>query len=591
MNDLDGGVYGMRNKRFFSIRSKVMLLSVVLAVCPLLIVSGFSYFESNKVVRNQVIDLNLANAQQISNNLDMIVNDVNTISLNLIQNNEIAAYLASPSTAVKQQNYPRILSILNDQTFNKKHIYSIYMQDLGEVGFDNRGAVNLVPNDMLLQAKALKGKDSWYLDTVWVQNKEVKVVSMIRDIRDINHISRSLGILKINILESSFGDLYRTKMKDKSLFYLIDERKDILSTISADQLGSPIATSLTSPDMARRTEGFFNTVYKEKEYLAVYYRMETKNWNILELTPYELIMKPGNVIKSVTIYSIVVSLVICLTVIFLFASRVLTPLKQIRLLMKRVERENFNLEMKVTGNDEITLLALGFNQMSQKLDELINEVHVSKIKQKEAELKALQEQINPHFLYNTLDLIYWMSRMEKAFDTSVMINSLSQLFRIGLNSGSRFTTVRKEAEHIQHYMLIQQKRYEETITFSLQIDDEDILDCTVTKMVLQPIVENAIRHGIEEREGSGRVDIHIFRDGVDLVYSVHDDGIGADETSIREKLNSSSDEPQGLGLKNIHDRIKLNYGSLYGIEFHSTPLKGTTVIVRQPYSKGHVTNV
>ncbi|WP_274652007.1 sensor histidine kinase [Paenibacillus humicola] len=579
-------------KRFFSIRSKVMLFAVVLTVFPLLIVSGFSYFESIRVVRDQTIDLNLINAKQISNNLDLIVSDVNTISLNLIQNREIADFLSTPDPQTRQLDYPRILSVLNDQAFNKKYIYSIYIQDLSETGVDNRGAVNLVPDNRLLQAKAYDGKDSWYFDSVFVQNQEIKVISMIRDIRDINDIGRSLGVLKINVPESAVRELFRTKSKsqEKSLFYLIDQQKNILSALPADRIGSRIEPNLTSPGMDSRTEGDFNATVGGQNYLAIYYRMATQNWYIVELTPYKLISGPGNAIKRVTFYSIAASLAVCVLFIVLFGARVLEPLKRIRELMRQVERENFNLEMKVQGNDEIALLAGSFNRMSHRLNELINEVHVSKLKQKDAELKALEEQINPHFLYNTLDLIYWMSRMEQAYETSVMVNSLSQLFRIGLNSGSRFTTVAKEVEHIEHYILIQQKRYEETIDFSIDLEPKT-RDCRVTKMVLQPIVENAIRHGIEPGGGDGRVEIRIFREGDDLVYLVSDDGEGIDGASVQAVLDRPTEKQRGLGLKNIHDRIKLNCGSRYGVEFRSASGQGTAVTVRQPFRKGTVSDV
>jgi len=580
----------VRKKRFISIRTKVMLFSIVLTVFPILIVSGFSYFEAVKVVRNQAIELNLVNAKQISNTLDMIINDVNTISLNLIQNREVAAYLTAPSPESKQQYYARILSILNDQAFNKKYIYSIYIQDRSETGIDNRGAVNLVPDDRLLQAKALRGKESWYFDSVFVQNKEVNVISMIRDIRDIHHISRSLGILKINVLESSVRELYRTKMQDRSLFYLIDQEKVILSALSADEVGRRIEPFRIHSGMDGRPEGYFNTSIDGRKYLGIFYRMETQNWHIVELTPYERISKPGNVIKRVTFYSILASLAVCFGFILLFAARVLEPLKQFRVLMKHVEREQFHMEMKVRGNDEIALLARSFNRMSHRLNELINEVHVSKIKQKEAELKALEEQINPHFLYNTLDLIYWMSRMEKAFETSVMVSALSQLFRIGLNSGSRFTTVEKEVEHLRHYILIQQKRYEETIAFAIAVEPETS-GCKVTKMVLQPVVENAIRHGIEPKGSSGRIEIRIFREGNDLVYRVSDDGAGADAAAVQAVLDRPASEHQGLGLKNIHDRLKLNYGARYGVTFESVPGEGTTVTIRQPFEKGTMKDV
>jgi len=566
-----------------------MVFAVVLTVCPILIVSGFSYFEAEKVVRTQAIDLNLANARQIANTLDMIINEVNTISLNLIQNSDVIAYLSAPDSDTRQQYYARVLSVMNDQVFNKNYVYSIYIQDLSETGIDNRGAVNLVPGDRLIQAKDLKGRDSWYFDTVFVQGKEVNVISMIRDIRDIHHIDRSLGVMKINLLENSIRELYRTRGQDQSLFYLIDRDKIVLSALSDDEPGRKLGAFSPPPDMDRQAEGYFNANVDGRDYLGVFYRMDAQDWYIIELTPYERISQPGELIKQVTYYSIAASLAVCFGFILFFGSRVLEPLKQLRILMKHVEREQFQ-EMKVRGNDEIALLTRSFNRMSQRLNELINEVHVSRIKQKEAELKALEEQINPHFLYNTLDLIYWMSRMEKAFETASMVSALSRLFRIGLNRGSRFTTVGKEIEHIHYYILIQQKRYEEVIEFSVEVEPET-LDCKVTKMVLQPVVENAIRHGIEPKGTSGRIDIRVFRDGDDLVYRVRDDGIGADAAAIQALLDQPAADHRGLGLKNIHDRLKLNYGARYGVTFDSVPGEGTTVTIRQPYEKGSVQDV
>jgi len=180
--------------------------------------------------------------------------------------------------------------------------------------------------------------------------------------------------------------------------------------------------------------------------------------------------------------------------------------------------------------------------------------------------------------------------MEKAFETSVMVSALSQLFRIGLNSGSRFTTVEKEVEHLRHYILIQQKRYEETIAFAIAVEPETS-GCKVTKMVLQPVVENAIRHGIEPKGSSGRIEIRIFREGNDLVYRVSDDGAGADAAAVQAVLDRPASEHQGLGLKNIHDRLKLNYGARYGVTFESVPGEGTTVTIRQPFEKGTMKDV
>ncbi|WP_336785536.1 sensor histidine kinase [Paenibacillus sp. MMO-177] len=571
-------------KRFISLRSKVLLFSIVLTVLPIIIVSGFMYYESAKVIRSQVIAMNLTNAKQISETLHFIMNDVNTVSLNLIQNQTIASYL-NTEDARKRELLSKLLALLNEQMFNKPYMFSIYLEDLSGDGVDNRGAINVVTEAMSKKTKALAGKESWYYDTLNVQNKPVKVISMVRQLRDMNQISRQTGLVKINILESSIRSLYKTKLQPGSLFYLLDENGVILSALNDEDIGTELDSGQFKLASKRNNEGYYNTNVGGESYLAIYYRLEDWDWEIVELTPNAWIAKPGNVIKWVTVYSILIGLLICGVFIALFASRVLKPLKQIKGLMKQVERENFNLEMKVTGNDEIASLARSFNQMSHRLNELINEVHVSNIKQKEAELKVLEEQINPHFLYNTLDLIYWMSRMEQAFETSTMINSLSQLFRIGLNRGSRYTTVAKEVEHIRHYIQIQQKRYEETITFTIEVAD-DTLACPVTKMVLQPIVENAIRHGIEAQGGNGRVAIVIDHEGDELIYRVSDDGAGTDETIIQARLRDAVSEETGLGLRNIHDRIRLNYGSRFGVEFHSELHRGTTVTVRQPYEKG-----
>jgi two-component system sensor histidine kinase YesM len=575
----------VNNKRFFSIRSKIMIFSLILTVFPLLVVGTISYVASTNLVQSQVSNLNLVNAQQISNNIEFMMNDVKTISLNLIQNRTITGYLASSNPDYKRGQHLQVLSMLDDQIFNKKYIYSIYIQDWHGSGLDNRGAVNTVYDTRLDQARQLYGKETWYFDTLTVMNKKVNVISMVREIRDVNNISKTLGIVKINVLESSIRELYSAKIKDKSLFYIIDQDNNILSTQSREEAGSTLGSNILLTEMGRQSQGYFDTKIDGNNYLAIFYTMESSNWKIIDLTPYELISKSGDVIKSATFFSIIVTLIISLFFIFFFVARVLKPLKQIRILMKQVEHEKFDNEMKVQGNDEITLVALSFNRMSHKLDELVNEVHVSHIKQKEAELKALEEQINPHFLYNTLDLIYWMSRMEKAFETSVMINALSQLFRLGLNSGSGFTTVGKEVDHLRNYILIQQKRYEETIAFSIDAA-ADTLDCKVTKIILQPIVENAISHGIEQKGGYGRIDIRIYSEDDCLIYTVSDDGAGADETTIRGLLEHVGDDNKGLGLKNINDRIKLNYGSQYGIEFHSVPSEGTTVTVRQPLIKG-----
>jgi len=253
--------------------------------------------------------------------------------------------------------------------------------------------------------------------------------------------------------------------------------------------------------------------------------------------------------------------------------------------MNELEHENFDIVLSEKGNDEISLVSKSFNKMSRKLNELINEVYIVQLKQKEAELKVLHEQINPHFLYNTLNTIYWVCQLEKAPESAKLVQALSKLFRLSLNSGNEITTVEKEIEHLKYYILIQKKRFEDLIQFNIEVD-EKLLNCNIVKLILQPLVENAIQHGIERKGSEGSITVRIYQEQDDLIYEVEDDGIGADVNELYELLHKVQDGNRGFGLKSVNDRIILHYGADYGLKFFSETTKGLRVVVRQPLKGG-----
>lgn len=173
--------------------------------------------------------------------------------------------------------------------------------------------------------------------------------------------------------------------------------------------------------------------------------------------------------------------------------------------------------------------------------------------------------------------------MEKAFETCKLVEALSKLFRLSLNSGNEITNVRAEIEHIKNYIVIQQARYKDMITFSMHVD-EDVLDCITLKLVLQPLVENSIIHGIEKKGENGRIDITIKKEAGKLLFVIEDNGNGINVEEIRSLLSKAADKDRGLAIKNVNDRIMLYFGEEYGLDF-SNGLCGTTVVVSQPYSK------
>jgi two-component system sensor histidine kinase YesM len=225
--------------------------------------------------------------------------------------------------------------------------------------------------------------------------------------------------------------------------------------------------------------------------------------------------------------------------------------------------------------------------MIEEIQKLIDMVYREQQSKREAELKTLQEQIKPHFLYNTLDTIRWMAEEHAAGDIVEVVGALTSLFRIGLAGGKEMICVRDEMEHVRSYLIIQKARYEDKFDFTLAAED-DVMPCMVLKLTLQPIVENAIYHGIKERRGRGTVHVQALRRDGMLVLRVTDDGIGmnaeklAELRALLQTEHAESSAHGGYGLSNVNERIRLSFGEAYGLHFVSAPGGGTTVEILLP---------
>ena len=200
---------------------------------------------------------------------------------------------------------------------------------------------------------------------------------------------------------------------------------------------------------------------------------------------------------------------------------------------------------------------------------------------RKTELKALQAQINPHFLYNTLDAIAWMCEDGKNEDAEEMVTALARLFRISISKGHELIPIEKEVEHAKSYLKIENYRYKNKFTYSFEVE-ESCLSYLCNKITLQPIIENAIYHGVKQMIDEGEIWIRIFEDGEDIIFQVEDNGIGMTEEQCREILRKEPGDRTGIGIKNVNDRIKIYFGSNYGLNITSELDEGTCVTIRMP---------
>lgn len=286
-----------------------------------------------------------------------------------------------------------------------------------------------------------------------------------------------------------------------------------------------------------------------------------------------------------------VGLLILILVIVLFAaaftgmliSHILAkPAKELTMAMKSFEQnaENFTYK-QVRGTEELMILSDSFDHMVRRIQNLMEQVRQEEITLRKTELKALQAQINPHFLYNTLDAIAWLCEDGRNKDAEDMVTSLAKLFRISISKGHELITIEKEIQHAESYLRIEKFRYKNQFTYTFDVD-EACLGYLCNKITLQPIIENAIYHGLNRMVDEGEITICIREDGDDIILSVEDNGIGMTEEQCQEILRKEPGDRTGIGIKNVNDRIKIYFGEQYGLTITSELDEGTRVDIRMP---------
>ena len=248
---------------------------------------------------------------------------------------------------------------------------------------------------------------------------------------------------------------------------------------------------------------------------------------------------------------------------------------------EKVKNGDLKARVKVNGNDEIAALSYAFNEMIEKIDELIEEVYETKIREKDFKLRALQAQINPHFLYNTLDGIRWVARKNKDYDVSRRIENLSNMFRIVLKDDKVITTLDEEMRYTEHYLFFQRQSFKEKLEIMWNID-ESVKQYKVVKLLLQPVVENSIIHGMDTTKEKLVINITVKDNTQNIYINIEDNGVGADINYVKQALQGDIKTRNSIGIKNVNDRIKEYYGNQYGLKFSSNIGERTIVEIIIP---------
>ena len=333
-------------------------------------------------------------------------------------------------------------------------------------------------------------------------------------------------------------------------------------------------------------QGFYYQYYDNYSQL-VHTQIDIDDWQLKtwsEKTAARIVTKEFWV-EMITIFLVLILLIILLSVII--SKQVTKPIKEMQKVARQYSLGAFEAKVSVHGKDEIAELGNVLNNMSSQLLELISSVTEKERQSNYLELQTLIYQINPHFLYNTLDSINMLARKNDDIQVALMVTNLSRLFRLSLNRGRDVITVREEMMQVTYYLKIQKFRFEEQLDWNINFDDE-ILEYRMLKFIMQPLVENAIYHGIKSKNEYGKLTIRGYKDKNMLIFVIKDTGKGMDEdtlTKLYQRINEKKrdeKENRGYGIWNVNQRIKLYYGEQYGLQIDSIVDKGTSIYIKIP---------
>lgn len=586
----------------FSLRSKLLLYSVTLILVPVVLIGTLAYVESVSSQRENILRSKMETMQLAGATMDYIFRDVQGLSLFFIQDQNLRKVLsARNATDAKPLLLPQLMQINQYIWFllgSRSYIDSVYIQGLNGVVLDPDNTNFDIGPAMDAELRDQRGMYVWYPDRVVTKYRRtaVPVFSNIRLMNDIDDITRPLGFLVINVSEAMISRIYAGKgVTAGSHFFLVDRAGVVRSAADKTLLGKPLSSlygpgALTGSGSGAWYRDFVapaslaKGLFKDRRFVSIQLPLEWAGLFLVNITPTRELAGTSSGFETVILIGICLSLLLSGLFAVIFSRRTLANIRRLSEALRVVGTGNFMVDVELKGNDEIALLGTSIATMSRTIANLIKENYEITLKEKEAELMALEAQISPHFLYNVLDTIYWKCRLEKAFTSAELIKALSDLFRLNLNRSDRFIPIAREVEYLKSYLLIQKEKYTDRIEVGFEVEDA-ISDRPVLKQVLQPIVENALIHGFGDDGRRGHVRVKVFRFASDVVLEVIDDGVGIDTKKIDEYLRRGPMAAGSIGLKNVDERLRLNFGDGYRLGIRRNEAGGTTVTIRQPISE------
>ncbi|MBM7568678.1 cache domain-containing sensor histidine kinase [Paenibacillus sacheonensis] len=530
--------------------------------------------------------------KQVNTNIQSYVDNMENISLLAMTSKDVKYYISDNSFISAEERRPyekRISDLFQAILYTRQDIANIMVFGYNGRFVSDRRITDLNPNAALTEqawykdAKAAGGRSVISAPHVQniIQNEYRWVVSLSRELKSTDGITAE-GVFLVDLNLSVINDLASDiNLGRRGYVFIVDRKGNIVYHPQQQLINSNLRTELIPEVTAAKSGSSF--IADDNDGKRIYSIQDTNfGWKIVGVAyTDDLIASKGALRNSILLYALC-GLAISLLISFWLSHRLSRPIRDLQADMKLVERGNFGIQTEIRQMNEIGQLGRSFNMMVGRIKTLMDEIILNQESKRKSELQLLQAQINPHFLYNTLDSIVWMAEQKQHEEVVLMTSALAKLFRASITKDQEIVPIRVEAEHITNYLLIQKMRYDSQLDYDIDIADE-ILSRKTLKLLLQPFVENAIYHGIRGSADKGLITIRGMRQGDNIVFEVEDNGQGmAPEQVQRLLLPDDGDSRKGIGIRNVNERIKLYFGHEYGVQIRSELEAGTCVTITIP---------
>lgn len=558
-----------RNMKF---RYKLITTYILLGVIPMTIMGLVWYNQTRTILMKQEKSSIENYLTQAVSNMDNQLRIYNNLSDYIAFNQQIS-HVVSHEYDSYYDMYNQFSNVLDPMLASLKYFHS----DINQITIYTKN--NVVKHNTTLAPITEIENEDWYKiikgnnDIHWFVSQDEKKVFCVRNIPTLEN-NYEVGVLYVQVDYEKLFESFKQMNDSNYGIFIMDELGD--NIFNFDQFED------LNKSRKMTFDEFNKGIGKENIYTIVTAHSVNNNWTVSLYKPQKLIYESTNFMITGNVIAIILLIVFSVIITSVLSKVMVSGLEKLRANMEEVEKGNMEITVKSNNEDEVGALIRGFEKMIIQIKALIEDVYESRLIQKDYEMKALQAQINPHFLYNSLSLINWMALETDQEDISKITLSLSTFYRTALNKGKNILRVRDEIKNMRSYLDIQLMMHDHEFDVDVEID-ECILDYNILNLILQPLIENAIDHGIDlKTNGRGGIKIIGKKQNDEIVLIVSDNGVGMSKEQAESILTNKSN---GYGVKNVNERIKLYYGEQYQLKIESEIGIGTKVKVTIPIRK------